>query len=255
MSQPDTRDTTESSAHEAVRAARRDRARRVVTLLRHEYGSAKAEDDGNPTDSLIGTILSQHTADRNSHAAFRALKERYETPDDVATADRRELADTIRCAGLANIKAARIQETLRALHERYGTMDLGFLKALPMGEAHEILRSLPGVGPKTAACVLLFACNQPALPVDTHVHRVAGRLGLIGPRDSAERAHVELASLVPHDAVYDFHVLLIRHGRQVCKAQHPRCGVCVLQRDCEYFRRDVMPAATGSVNAADGPRL
>src|SRR5207302_658738 len=120
--------------------------------------------------------------------------------------DEAKLADTIRCAGLGNIKARRIQEALRAIEERFGSMDLDFLKALPLEEARVVLRDLPGVGPKTAACVLLFSCGHPALPVDTHVHRLARRLGLIGPRVSAERAHEELERLVPPDDAYDFHV-------------------------------------------------
>ena len=239
-----------SDPHEALRA----KSARVVAQLRDEYGSGEPQ-GGDPTDGLVHTILSQHTADRNSGAAFRALKERYTSAHDLARADVGELAQTIRSAGLANIKAARIKETLLTLEARYGTADLSFLKDLPMEEGEEILRSLPGVGPKTAACVLLFSCKQPALPVDTHVHRVARRLGLIGPRTSAEKAHDELARLVSPADVYDFHVGLIRHGRRVCQAQHPRCGQCVLQAQCDYFHMATGRADVEDPGAADGSRL
>lgn len=211
----------------------------IIERLREEYGSGTAQGAGDPTDCLIRTILSQHTADRNSSVAFAMLKERYPLPDDVERADVGELAATIRFAGLGNLKARRIQKVLRTLRSRFGTTDLRFLRSASLAEAREILLALPGVGPKTAACVLLFSCSHPALPVDTHVHRLARRLGLIGPRDSAERAHDELEALVPVDDVYDFHVNLIRHGRQVCVARDPRCGACVLQRGCRYFHGEL----------------
>ena len=211
------------------------RARALTETLRALYGSRDRSFRQHPTDSLIATILSQHTADRNSGAAFLRLGERYETWEEIAYADPDELAETIRCAGLANIKAARIQATLHALQDRYGTMDLGFLRDLPLEEAREALRDLPGVGPKTAACVLLFSCGLPALPVDTHVHRLALRLGLIEKGVSAERAHVELERLVEPDDVYDFHVNLIAHGRRVCLAREPRCSMCPLQKECAWY--------------------
>jgi endonuclease-3 len=165
----------------------------------------------------------------------------------VAEAPREELAQTIRVAGLANLKAARIQDTLQALQREFGSMDLDFLRRLPLEEARGVLQALPGVGPKTAACVLLFSCGLPALPVDTHVHRVAGRLGLIGAGVSAARAHSELERLVPSPDVYDFHVNLIRHGRRICRARAPQCEACVLQPCCDYWRR--MTRRTGEAQA------
>jgi endonuclease-3 len=189
----------------------------------------------HPTDSLMATILSQHTADRNSSEAFRRLKARYSSWEDVAVADRGALEETIRPAGLAASKARHIQEALLEIDQRFGSMDLGFLRNLDMQEARDILVSLPGVGPKTAACVLLFACDLPALPVDTHVHRLAGRLELIGPGASAERAHIDLAPLVAPEDVYDFHVGLIAHGRRICSARDPRCGECILHEICPQF--------------------
>lgn len=209
----------------------------VIGRLRSEYGIPERRDHEHPTDSLIGTILSQHTADRNSHAAHRALKGRYRTWDEVAEADTRELALTIRPAGLANIKAARIQAALREIQRRHGTMDLSFLARLSLDDALAALAGLPGVGPKTAACVLLFGCDLPALPVDTHVHRVSLRIGLLPAGTTADRAHRELRELVPPEDAYDFHVNMIRHGRRVCMARGPRCGVCVLQDLCDYYRK------------------
>jgi endonuclease-3 len=215
------------------------KVQRVTDRLRQEYGHNAPRTGRNPTDSLIATILSQHTADRNSHEAFRRLKERFGSWEEIARADVAELAATIRVAGLGNLKAVRIQQALSDIQERFGTMDLSFLKELPLEEARQVLLSLPGVGPKTAACVLLFSCGLPALPVDTHVHRLARRLGLIGEKESAEGAHRVLQPLVPPSDVYDFHVNLIRHGRTVCFARNPQCGACILQDECSYCGQPV----------------
>jgi endonuclease-3 len=217
----------------------------ITQRLRNAYGRHGPRGDRHPTDELIATILSQHTSDVNSHRAFRDLKERYPTWESVAGADDAELVATIRSAGLGRIKAQRIRAALWAIERRFGTMDLGFLRDLPLGDARDVLRDLPGVGPKTAACVLLFSCNLPALPVDTHVHRVAGRLGLIAPGTSADRAHDQLEAIVPVEDVYDFHVDLIAHGRRVCVARSPRCGICILQDLCDYFREHVAPVLGG----------
>jgi endonuclease-3 len=194
---------------------------------------------------LIATILSQHTADRNSSAAFAALQDRYASWEEIASAPVKELAATIRSAGLARIKADYISSALKALQERIGTMDLALLRDLPMEEGRQLLLSLPGVGPKTAACVLLFSCDHPALPVDTHVHRLAGRLCLIAPTANADQAHEVLQDLIPPADVYDFHVNLIRHGRRVCRARDPRCGECVLQAHCGYFNEARMSRSNG----------
>ena len=229
------RTATRKDAPSDTQDRRRAQASSVLCLLRAEYGSGRRHARSNPTNSLIATILSQHTADRNSGLALERLKERYASWTEIADADVNELAAVIRPAGLGNIKAARIHSALHELDRRHGSMDLAFLNNLPLMEAREMLRTLPGVGPKTAACVLLFACDLPALPVDTHVHRVTKRLGLIGATDSAERAHDALEALVPAEDVYDFHVTVIAHGRQVCQARRPRCEVCVLQKHCEYW--------------------
>lgn len=208
----------------------------MVLTLRGEYGCNRGRRSRRPTDSLIRTILSQHTADRNSSLAFERLQARYARWEEIAYADFEDLAEAIRPAGLARQKARHIQATLQEIERRQGHMNLDGLRLLPLEEARSFLLSLPGVGPKTAACVLLFSCDLPALPVDTHVHRLSRRLGLIEPGVSAEGAHGALQLLVEPNDVYDFHVNLITHGGRVCAARDPKCGVCVLQSVCTAFK-------------------
>ena len=204
----------------------------VLRLLRKEYGPRRWQPGQDPVSSLIATVLSQNTSDINSHRAFAALVSRFGSWEAVAAADVNQLARTIRAGGLAEIKARRIKLILREIEEERGCLDLGFLKELRLAEAKAWLRGLPGVGPKTAGCVLLFSLGRPAMPVDTHVFRVARRLGLIDARASVEMAHEILESLVPPENVYEFHILMVEHGRRTCKAQRPRCTVCALRRLC-----------------------
>jgi len=204
----------------------------VLRLLRKEYGPRRWQPGQDPVSSLIATVLSQNTSDINSHRAFAALVSRFGSWEAVAAADVNQLARTIRAGGLAEIKARRIKLILREIEEERGCLDLGFLKELRLAEAKAWLRGLPGVGPKTAGCVLLFSLGRPAMPVDTHVFRVARRLGLIDARTSVEKAHEILESLVPPENVYEFHILMVEHGRRTCKAQRPRCTVCALRRLC-----------------------
>jgi endonuclease-3 len=185
-------------------------------------------------DEIVATVLSQHTSDVNSERAFAQLKERFPRWEQVAGADPRQVAGVIRCGGIADRKARRIQEILAAIQEREGRLDLGRLHDLGDAAAEAYLRSLPGVGPKTAACVLTFAMGRAAFPVDTHVHRVATRLGWLPPNATADKAHQLLAPRVPPDIRYDLHVALISHGRTVCRAQRPRCDACVLHDLCPY---------------------
>jgi endonuclease-3 len=215
----------------AVDAAK---VQRVNERLDTCYGPRERYSARDPLDELILTILSQNTSDRNSGRAWRALQTRYRTWDDVLAADTRELYEVIKSAGLGNIKAPRIQNVLQEVLNRRGSFDLSFLRGLSLAEAKQWLRSLPGIGPKTAACVLCFACDLPALPVDTHVHRVSQRLGLIGPKVSADAAHELLEQALLPAQVYAFHVNMILHGRQICHAQRPECGRCPLADLCDY---------------------
>ena len=164
------------------------------------------------------------------------LKARFPTWESVLAADTAELAEAIRPGGLANVKAPRIQEALRVIKRERGEFTLDFLAEMEVDEAKQWLTSLSGVGPKTAAIVLLFSLGKPAFPVDTHVHRVSRRLGLIGTKTSREKAHEVLEELLPPEIYYTFHLNLIAHGREVCKAQQPRCTTCVLQEHCDYYQ-------------------
>ena len=205
-------------------------------LLTTFYGPRQLHGTRDPLDELVLTILSQNTSDRNSGRAFRLLKQRYPTYEAVLEEPTAELYEVIKPAGLGNIKAPRIQAVLAEILRRQGTLDLGILRDLPMPEAKAWLTSLPGIGPKTAACVLCFACGMPALPVDTHVHRVALRLGLIGTRVSADAAHDLLEQALAPEQVYTFHVNMILHGRQICHALRPECPRCPLLEICDYGR-------------------
>lgn len=225
--------------------SRRESARKVAAIcrrLRAEYGPVEPPDQGPVLDELIATILSQNTSDSNSDAAYEELRRRFDGWDAVRRAPAARIARAIRCAGLSQQKAPRIKEVLQRIYKERGSLSLDFLGSLPTPEAMDYLRSFPGVGPKTAACVLLFACRRPVLPVDTHVHRVSGRLGLIGRGVDAARAHERLGQIVPPALVLDFHIQLIRHGRARCSAQKPDCEDCPLVDLCpEGLRRLRVP--------------
>jgi endonuclease-3 len=208
------------------------RARRIVRLLEGEYGVPRAEPGGDLVGQLVGTILSQHTTDTSSDAAYGRLRERFGSWDAVEEADRRAIAATIRTAGLARVKARRIKEVLGRIRRERGRIDLGFLKAMPSRAALDYLVGFDGVGPKTAACVLLFGLGRDVMPVDTHVHRVVGRLGIVGRPASREATFAALSDVVPPGKALSLHVNLVRHGRAVCRARSPRCGACVLARAC-----------------------
>ena len=210
----------------------RPTARWVHRRLLEHYGQARWEDGYAPLDELVSTILSQHTSDVNAGRAFAALMATFKSWEDVRDARVAELAEVIRGGGLAQVKAHRIQAVLRALTGSDGRVDLPDLRRMRRTRALELLIALPGVGRKTAACVLLFGSHVAAIPVDTHVHRVALRLGLVPPRTSPTATSDALeAGLAPRE-YYAFHVNLIRLGREVCKAQRPRCEVCPLRERC-----------------------
>ena len=203
----------------------------------------------DPVGELMLTLLSQNTSDTNSGRAFQELVHRYPTWDAVEAAPVADLEATIRPGGLAKTKAPRLQALLGELRARLGPeRDASTLGTMPTEEAKGWLTSLPGVGPKTASCVLLFALGRPALPVDTHVHRVSQRLGLIGAKVNAVAAHTALEAQMPPDLFYPFHVLVIRHGRRVCKAPRPLCEQCILADRCPSafaFEREA-PSAVGA---------
>ena len=210
------------------------RIREVQRRLRVEQGAFTPKPVLPVIDEVVATVLSQHTSDTNSERAFAQLKERFPTWEQVTGARPEEVADAIRCGGIADQKARRIQRILAAIAEREGRIDLSRLHDLDDTAAETYLESLPGVGPKTAACVLTFAMGRAAFPIDTHVHRVATRLGWIPAKTTADKAHRLLAPRVPPDIRYDLHLALITHGRTVCRAQRPRCDVCVLRDLCAY---------------------
>lgn len=207
--------------------------REITSMLQSAYGTAvRPEVRPDPLDELVQTILSQNTSDMNTERAFASLKRAFPDWNAVINADTGAVADAIRLGGLANRKAPRIQQVLRQILDERGSFDLGFLATLTIDEARAWLTSLTGVGPKTAACVLLFSLDQPAMPVDTHVHRLGLRLGLVPPGTTADRAHELIGAGLDTETTYQAHMLLIQHGRQTCKARNPRCGACVLNGIC-----------------------
>ena len=214
-----------------------DKAIWVCERLDESDGKLVWRSHGEPLDALVATILSQHTSDINSERAFDSLRRRFPGGwDDVRLAPADEIADAIRSGGLADAKAPRIKSVLQAIWEDTGALDLGFLKPLSDEDARKFLMSFHGVGPKTAACVLMFSLGRPVLPVDTHVFRVSHRLGLIDKKLGEAKAHDALQAQLPDERVYSFHVHLIRHGRRICTAQSPKCSACVLSERCDFYR-------------------
>jgi endonuclease III len=207
--------------------------RRIESALRKAYGVPKVAPARTLLDALVETILSQNTTDTNSSRAFRALRRRYPRWSDVLAAPTADLVATIRSAGLANTKAPRIQAILARLQKERGRPSLKHLARMSHAAAMEYLLSLPGVGPKTAACTLLFGMGHDVFPVDTHIHRLCRRLGIVSNFATAEQTQDAMAALVPKGRALSLHVNLIRHGRLVCKAQRPRCGNCLLAGMCD----------------------
>jgi len=214
-----------------------ERALIIHRLLIEEYGDHPWSPRLDPVSELVLTILSQNTNDVNRDRAWQRLRTRFPGPDwkAVMTAPTEVLAEAIRPGGLAETKAPRIQEALRVILSERGELSLEFLADMSVEEAKAWLTRLKGVGPKTAAIVLLFSLGRPAFPVDTHVHRVSRRLGLVPPNTSREKAHRLLESLLPEEIYYAFHLNLIAHGREVCRARVPKCAVCVLQPHCDHY--------------------
>lgn len=207
----------------------------IASILAKTYGYPEWRPSMPPVDEMVSTILSQNTSDGNRDKGFFALKERFDTWEDVRDAPPKEVINAIRPAGLANQKGPRIQSALEYITETQGEITLDFIRDMNVDEAKEWLTSIHGIGPKTAAIILLFAMGKPAFPVDTHVHRVSTRLGLIKKKTSADKAHDILEDIVPEDDFYPFHLQMIRHGRQICHARNPKCGQCPLRELCTYF--------------------
>jgi len=208
------------------------RVRAIRDRLREMYGRPVNEPHGHPIAELVKTVLSQHTSDRNRDRAFAALRERFPTWEEVRDAPVMAVEEAIRTGGLGKQKAPRIQAILEQLGD---PPDLDWTETAPPEESMAYLDSLPGVGRKTAACVLMFTWDIPEVPVDVHVYRVGGRLGLFPEKASFERAHDEMLTIVDPEDAYELHMSLIRHGRELCRPK-PRCAECELRRMCPWYR-------------------
>ncbi|HLL76936.1 MAG TPA: hypothetical protein VK421_16900 [Pyrinomonadaceae bacterium] len=207
----------------------------IIQNLERAYGvPVNKWTDWDPLDMLVATVLSQATSDVNSDRTWDALKRRFPTWGQVLRARESTLADTIRAGGLANQKARVIRDILRQVRERTGALSLEFLRHAPTNEAAAFLSSLRGVGPKTVACTLLFACGKDIFPLDTHIFRVLRRVGLVPAKCSDARAHELMTALVPAGKFYSFHVNLIRHGRALCRPRDPLCERCPIVEYCDY---------------------
>ena len=209
--------------------------RYLIQNLERAYGVPENRWAGwDPLDMLVATILSQATSDANSGRTFDALTRRFPTWEAALVARESTIADTIRPGGLANQKAAVIRSLLGQVKERHGALDLSFLRAMPAAEAARYLSSFRGVGPKTVACTLLFACGMDVFPLDTHIFRILRRVGLLPAKCSDARAHELMTRAVPAGKFYSFHVNLIRHGRRACRPRDPLCHRCPIVEYCDY---------------------
>ena len=220
----------------AWRRPRKARVRAIRDRLRALYGRPDWTPHGHPIAELVLTVLSQNTSDRNRDVAYARLRERFPSWVEVRDAPLDEVIEALRPGGLAIQKGPRIQEILRLITDEHGEPNLDWIAAADRDSALEYLTALPGVGRKTAACVMIFALGRPEIPVDTHVYRVGGRLGLFPARASFEAAHDEMLRITDPDDAYELHMNLIRHGREICRPR-PRCGDCALLRMCPYGRR------------------
>ena len=218
----------------------RQKTATCISLLEEQYGIPRP-DETNPVDLLVMTILSQNTSDTNSLKAFASLKSAFASYEAVLAAPEEAVADSIRSGGLADIKARRIKEALDRIKRDSGTITLAFLADMKKEMAMQYLLDLPGVGPKTASVVLLFAFGMPFLPVDTHVLRLSHRLGLVGEKVGPERAQSILEKIVPTEKYLSLHLNLIRHGRLICRARGPRHEECCLKSCCEYYLQGQKP--------------
>jgi len=215
----------------------RGRVRAIRDRLRGYYGRPRNEPHHAPLDELVLTVLSQNTNDRNRDVAYVRLRNRFPHWAAVAAAPVEEIEEAIRPGGISKVKSLRIKSMLGVIEAETGGLDLRFLAEAPREEAFEFLERLPGVGRKTAACVLLFAFDRPEIPVDTHVYRVCSRLGLLRPKASFEEAHDVMREVTDPEDAFEVHVNLIRHGRRICSARKPDCPRCPLLGVCPYGKR------------------
>ena len=214
----------------------KSKAQAVHQQLLEVYGQPQWRSHLDPISQVVSTIISQNTSDVNRDKAFERLRVRFASWEVLRDAPVEAIEEAIRPAGLARQKAPRIKVALQFITQERGELSLDFLKDLSVDEAKAWLTQVKGIGPKTAAIILLFSLGMPAFPVDTHVHRVTQRLGLIGPKVSAEQAHAILEDLLPADIYYSFHLNIIRHGREICHARNPKCEICPLQTLCDYYQ-------------------
>jgi endonuclease-3 len=213
------------------------RALKIHERLLEFYGEPIWRNPLPAIDELVSTILSQNTNDINRDRGFNALRAKFGTWEEVRDADTMDVVNAIRPAGLANQKGPRIQQVLRSITEERGSLDLSFLEDLSVDEARAWLTRFNGVGPKTAAIVLCFSLGKPAFPVDTHIYRVTGRIGLRPEKMTVEQAHPYLESLFPPETYYAAHLNIIRLGREICQARRPRCEVCPIVKLCDFGKQ------------------
>ena len=209
----------------------------IIKKLKSNYSDPVWERRMSPIDELIFTILTQHTSDLNAEKAFNNLKRHYDNYENIISADDKKIAKLIKSGGLSNIKSKRIIGVLSEIQNRVGKLNIDFLKDMSITKARDWLTSINGIGPKTASCVLAFSFGLPVIPVDTHVHRVSKRIGLISNKISADEAHGILENKVKIEDRYKFHVLIIEHGRKVCHSRKPSCVKCSIQNLCEFQRQ------------------
>lgn len=214
----------------------------VMQRLTKHYGEVPFSHK-DPMSMLVDILLSHRTRDEQTAAAYDNLLKTFGSCEAVRDAPMQQVQDTIANVNFPEVKAPRIQAIMRQITQERGNLNLDFLRNLPVEESAAWLNRFEGVGPKTTACVLLFSCQQPLLPVDVHVHRVSGRLGLIGRKVTADNAHALLQALLPQEArpIYNFHKALLRHGQRVCVYEHPRCKQCVITDLCDYYKTVVKP--------------